>query len=350
MPLASVRGVRGRALSHARPPVLGECGRGALPTGCGCGGCWLRDPSPSPQRALLQAGFARCVCGSWGPGWRCLLPGCGAFGVGRSPTPGRLSLGHATRAHYPLAVGAGGVGVETRHQPHSARSCKLALRAVGPPLGRQGGGASCLHVGRPGLGARPRPTARPSGGRPGARYPLAVGQGAVGVGTRHQAHSARSCELALRFVGAARVGPGGGLVWFGSRPVPDALAHGQHSPLCRHDWARPGGGGLLPGCGVSGVGRSSAPDRLSFMRAAGARFPLPVGAGCGWGGPVSLAPSPVPGFVVCCARSPGMRHPAAVVARHLSLCLGCGRRRASLACLLAPRGAPRLVRSGRARC
>jgi hypothetical protein len=32
--------------------------------------------------------------------------------------------------------------------------------------------------------------------------------------------------------------PGGGLVWFGSRPVPDALAHGQHSPLCRHDWAR----------------------------------------------------------------------------------------------------------------
>ena len=31
---------------------------------------------------------------------------------------------------------------------------------------------------------------------------------------------------------------GGVLVWFGSRPVPDALAHGQHSPLCRHDWAR----------------------------------------------------------------------------------------------------------------
>ena len=29
-----------------------------------------------------------------------------------------------------------------------------------------------------------------------------------------------------------------GLVWFGSRPVPDAQAHGQHSSLCRHDWAR----------------------------------------------------------------------------------------------------------------
>ena len=41
---------------------------------------------------------------------------------------------------------------------------------------------------------------------------------------------------------------------------------------------------------------------------------------------------------------------AAGVAWHLSLCLGCGRRRASLACLVAPRGAPRLFRSGRSRC
>ena len=31
---------------------------------------------------------------------------------------------------------------------------------------------------------------------------------------------------------------GGGLVWFGSRPVPDAQAHGQHSSLCQHEWAR----------------------------------------------------------------------------------------------------------------
>ena len=29
---------------------------------------------------------------------------------------------------------------------------------------------------------------------------------------------------------------------------------------------------------------------------------------------------------------------------------GCDRRRASLVCLVAPRGAPRLVRSGRSRC
>ena len=58
----------------------------------------------------------------------------------------------------------------------------------------------------------------------------------------------------------------------------------------------------------------------------------------------------VPWFVAGCARSPGSRQPAAVVAWHLSVYLGCGRRRASLACVVAPRGARRLVRSGRSRC
>ena len=63
--------------------------------------------------------------------------------------------------------------------------------------------------------------------------------------------------------------------------------------------------------------------------------------------PLSLAPCPVPRFVVRCARFPGSRHPVAVVAWHLSSCRGCGRRRASLACLVAPRwcAAPRPVRS-----
>ena len=59
--------------------------------------------------------------------------------------------------------------------------------------------------------------------------------------------------------------------------------------------------------------------------------------------PVSV---PVPRCVACCARRPGLRHPVAVVAWHLSVCLGCGRRRASLACLVVPFwcAAPRLVR------
>ena len=49
-----------------------------------------------------------------------------------------------------------------------------------------------------------------------------------------------------------------------------------------------------------------------------------------------LAPFPVLSFVACWARCPGLRHPVAVVAWHLFLCLGCGRRRASVACLMAP--------------
>ena len=66
-----------------------------------------------------------------------------------------------------------------------------------------GGGASCLGVGRPGSGALTPPTTCPSGRVAGVHYPLAVGAGGAGVGTPHQPHSTRSCELALRAVGAA---------------------------------------------------------------------------------------------------------------------------------------------------
>ena len=66
------------------------------------------------------------------PGGGCVLPGCGASVVGRSPTPDCPPSGRAAGAHYPLAVGeGGGAGVGSRHQPHSARSCELALRAAG---------------------------------------------------------------------------------------------------------------------------------------------------------------------------------------------------------------------------
>ena len=48
----------------------------------------------------------------------------------------------------------------------------------------------------------------------------------------------------------------------------------------------PGGGGLLPGCGASGVGRSPIPDCAPSERAAGPHYPLAVGAGgCGRGDP-----------------------------------------------------------------
>ena len=50
-----------------------------------------------------------------------------------------------------------------------------------------------------------------------------------------------------------------------------------------------------------------------------------------------------------CALS-GFAAPGGPCCRYLSVCPGCGRRRTSLACLVAPRGATRLVRSGRSWC
>ena len=243
-PLACLTGVCGWALANSRPPVLGACGRGPLPTGCGCGGCGRGDPSPFPQRALLRADFGRCGGGHVGVRGGRLLPACGASRVGPCPTPDRPSLGRAAVARYRLAVGAG----------------------------------------------------------------------AVGVGTRHQCDSAPSCELALRVVG-------------------------------RHEGAW--GVRLLPACGASGIGRSPTPDRPSLGRAAGARYPLAEGAVCGLGAWLSLAPAPVPRFVLCCACFPGSWHPVAVVAWHLCLCRGCGRRCSALACLVDRRwcAAPRPVRS-----
>ena len=125
--LAWVWGFRAGALSAAQPPVLGACGRGPLPTGSGCGGVGVGTRHTRFCELALRA-----VGG-------CILPGCGASGVGRSPLPDRPSLGRAAGARYPPDVGAGGVGVGTRDQPHSARSCELALRAVGAARGRPGG-------------------------------------------------------------------------------------------------------------------------------------------------------------------------------------------------------------------
>ena len=62
-----------------------------------------------------------------------------------------------------------------------------------------------------------------------------------------------------------------------------------------------------------------------------------------------LPPAPGPWFVACYARFPGSRHTVAVVACYLSVCHGCGPQRAFL-CPVVPRGAPRLVQSGRCWC
>ena len=164
------------------------------------------------------------------------MPWCGASRVGRSSRPDTLSLGRAARARPPLAVGAGDVGMKTRHQTHSARSCELALRAVGAEGGRLGGvppvwvwdvrGWALFHA-RPSIlgacGRGPLPTGCGRGGcgawgpitDPTARALLSClcplwGRGLWGLGTNHRPHSARSSELLLPAVGAAQRRPGGG--------------------------------------------------------------------------------------------------------------------------------------------
>ena len=107
------------------------CGRGPLPTGCGCRGCGRGDPSPTPQCALLSTGFARCWGGMRVPGGGASCLGVGRPGSGALLTPTSRLFGRATGAHYPLDVCAGGAGVGSRHQHHSASSYKLALRTVG---------------------------------------------------------------------------------------------------------------------------------------------------------------------------------------------------------------------------
>ena len=193
-PPAWVWGVRGWALSHALPPVLGACSRGPLRTGCGCGGCGRGDPSPNPQHALLRGGFARCGGGARAPEGGRLLPGSWASGGGRSPTPDCPSLPRAAGARYPLAVSAGGLDVGTCHQLHSARCCELALRAVGAAQGRLGGGVSCLGMGRPELGALPCPTACPCRVRPGpaTRWLWVRGKWAWGTFINPTAHALAS--------------------------------------------------------------------------------------------------------------------------------------------------------------
>ena len=106
-PLAWVWGVRDRALSHPRPVVLLGCGRGPLPTGCGCGGVRACRPVTNPTARTL----ASWLCALWGRhegarGGR-LLSGCEASGVGRSPTPDHPSFRACGRGPLPTGRGCG---------------------------------------------------------------------------------------------------------------------------------------------------------------------------------------------------------------------------------------------------
>ena len=212
-----VWGVRGRALSHPRLLALwagcrGRCGasgvrRSSTPD-CPPSGRAAGAGVGRPGSGALQPPTARPVGGLPGPVWgvrgRALSQprllalwagcqgGCGASGVGRSPTPDCPPSGRAAGAVVgcpgsgalppptvrPLGGLSGPVwGVRGRTLSHPRlpalwAGCQGQCGASGvgrsptpdcPPSGRAAGAV----VGCPGSGALPPPTARPLGGLPG---------------------------------------------------------------------------------------------------------------------------------------------------------------------------------------
>ena len=165
-PPAWVWGVRCRALSHPDCPPSGRAAGAHYPLAVGAGGCRREDPSQTPQRALLRAGFARCGGGMRVPGG---APLAWVWGVrGRALSHPRLpALWAGCRGPLPTGCECGGVpawGPVTNPTARALASwfCTLWGRHEGAR-----GGASCLGVGRPGSGALPPPTACPLGGLPG---------------------------------------------------------------------------------------------------------------------------------------------------------------------------------------
>ena len=321
------------------------------------GGVWVWGPVTNPAARALSSWL--CALwgrheGAWG-GASCL--GVGRPGSGALPAPTARRLGGLPGPTTRWLWLRGGAGVGTRHQPHSARPFELALRAVGAAGGRPGGGASGLGVGRPGSGALPPPTARPLGGLPGPTTHWLWVRGDAGVGTSHQPHMPALlswlCALWGRHEGA-RGGTsclGVGRPGSGALPAPTARPLGGlpgptthwlwvrggagvgtgHQPHSARSFelvlravgavrGRPGGGRLLPGCGASRVGRSPTPDCPPSGRAAGAWYPLAVGAGGRGRGDASPTPQRAllrAGFARC---GGGMRVPAGGAS-----CLGVGR-------------------------
>ena len=233
-------GVPGCALCHARRPVLGACGRGPLPTGCGCGGDFARCGGRN-KGAPGGGAFLACVWGLRGQ----------ALSHARPPL-----LRACDRGPLPTGCGCGvqAWGTITNPTARALASWLCALR--GRHEGAPGGGVSYLGVGRPWLCALPRPTACPSGVR-------------LGPATHW-----------LRMRG----------VWAWG-PVTSPTARALLSWLCalwgRHEGAL--AGASLACVWASVVGRSPTADRLSFGRAVGAHYPLAVAAVC-WRGDLSATP------------------------------------------------------------
>ena len=237
------------------------------------GGVGRGEPSPTPQRALLRAGFARCEGGTSAPGGgaSCLHVGPLGFGALPRPTacPWGLRPGPATHWLSVWQVLAWGPVTNPKARALGSWLCALWGRHEDARGGRLLPACGATRFGRS------RPPDRPS-----------PGEGGVGVGTRHQPHSARSCELTLRAVGPARGRPGGAPLACMSGVQGWALSHPQ-PPVPRACGQRP-----LPasfGCGGCGCGDPSPTPQRALLRADFARSgaargrPGDVPLACVWG-------------------------------------------------------------------
>ena len=202
-PLAWVWGVRCWALSDPRPLV-----RSGVRLGPTTHWLWVRGmrawgPVTNPTARTL----ASWLCALWGrhEGARGGAPLAWVWGVWggalSQPRPlVRSGVRPGPTTHWLWLRGVRAFGPDTNPTAQALASWLCAL--WGRHEGARGG-ACCLDVGHPGTGALPPPISCPFGRAAGAHYPLAVGAGGAGVGTRHQPHSARSCDLALNALGAA---------------------------------------------------------------------------------------------------------------------------------------------------
>ena len=233
-PLAWVWGVRGRALSQPRLPALWAGCRGPLPTGCGCGGVRAWGPVTDPTARAI----ASWLCALWGrhDGARDgrLLPGCGASGVGRTPTPDCPPSGRAAGAHYPLAVGAGGVRAWKLVTNPTARALASWLCALWGRHEVAWGGRLLPGCGASGVGRSPNPDCPPSGRAAGAHYPLALGAGGCGRGDPSPTPQRALFRAGFAPYGGGTRAPGGGgggsCLGVG-RPVSGALPAPTARPL-----------------------------------------------------------------------------------------------------------------------
>ena len=225
VPLAWVWGVRGWALSRPRPLVLSGVRPGPTTHWLWVRGVRAWGPVTNPTARTL----ASWLCALWGRhegarGGR-LLPGCGASGVGRSPSPDHWSFWPCGQGPLTTGCGCRGCG---RGDP-SATPQRALLRAgfarCGGSMRVPGGGASCLGVGHPGSGAPPARLLVRSGVRPGptTHWLWVRGMRAWGPVTHPTARALASwlCALWGRHQGARG---GAALAWvWGSRG--QALSH-----------------------------------------------------------------------------------------------------------------------------